>query len=107
MLAAKSIAFNPAVPWAVRREIHNMEESESPERSLFQSIVMRATLDALGMTSLDTDDHHEIAVGESRRWFKFGDNVEEYCVLAGIGPNFRRIMLNAIKEQKDNDSDDN
>ena len=61
-----------------------MEAPSCPEEHLFQEIVARAVLDALGHTGLNDAAQHNQAVREARVWFKFGENTQLYCDMAGL-----------------------
>ena len=70
-----------------------METASCPEQQLFQEIVARAVLDALGHTGLNDAAQHNQAVREARVWFKFGTNVELYCDMAGLDLDAIRMPL--------------
>lgn len=72
------------IPFAVRKVFYHAAAPTTPHEGLFQHVVGRAVMDALGFTGLDKPSDHNIAVRSARVWLKFGPNVDEYFQLSNI-----------------------
>lgn len=88
------------VPASVRRAFRSLDEPSTPEQRLFQEVVARAVLDALGHTGLSDADQHNAAVRGARVWLKMADNNDIWFDLAGLDADtLRKPILNMPKDQ--------
>lgn len=83
MLPSRIARFS-FVPLEIRRALYHVGAARCPEEDLFQNVIGRAVMDALGFTGLDEPSDHNTAVSAARVWFKFGDNVAEYFEMARV-----------------------
>jgi len=72
------------IPFAIRKAMYCAASPRNPDEDLFQHIVGRAVMDALGFTGLDKPHDHNTEVRAARAWLKFGDNAEDYFLFARI-----------------------
>ncbi len=76
MLPSRIASFK-LVPLEVRRVMYHAPPAPNDYVELFQRVIGRAIMDALGWTGIDKPTEHNRAVRAARVWFKFGENVEE------------------------------
>jgi hypothetical protein len=62
------------LPDAVRRCLEKAEPAKGPEHKLWRTVVVRAILDAFGVTGLSDTRDHEKAIRAARCWFKFQEH---------------------------------
>ncbi len=72
------------IPFDVRKVFYHSIDPRNPYEDMFQHVVGRAVMDALGFTGLDEPGEHNTAVRAARVWLKFGENVVETFDLAQI-----------------------
>ena len=63
---------------------------------MFQEVMIRAVLDAVGITGLNNIERHDAAVREARVWFRFGENLDEYCGLVNLDTTRIRALVLAV-----------
>ena len=80
----RKIATYKFVPFQVRKVFYHVEDAPGPCEEMFQHVVGRAVMDALGFTGLDKPHQHNTTVRAARVWLKFSKDVDDFFEFAGV-----------------------
>lgn len=87
------IVFSRYVPRAIRAAFVGAGQPSSPEQELEREIASIAVMDACGDTGESNRAEHNAVVLEARRWFLYGDAVEDVFINAGVECNRVRTLI--------------